>query len=145
MAGSAKIKADTLYIGGGTPSLLKPGQMGKIVDWAAMAFNLSASAEMTLEINPATASTRDLQDYAAFGFNRISIGVQSFNDPNLSFLGRKHTAKQALAAVHSAKEAGFNNIGIDLIYGLPDQTPGSWKKDLIRLSSWPPNTCPAIS
>ncbi len=132
MAGSAKIKADTLYIGGGTPSLLKPGQVGKIVDWAAVAFNLSASAEMTLEINPATASTRDLQDYAAFGFNRISIGVQSFDDANLSFLGRKHTAKQALAAVHSAKEAGFNNIGIDLIYGLPDQTPGSWKKDLIQ-------------
>ncbi len=126
------LSADTLYIGGGTPSLLTPKQMGKIVDWAALCFNLSASAEMTLEINPATASTRDLQDYAAFGFNRISIGVQSFNDRNLTFLERKHNSKQALAAVHSAKEAGFNNIGLDLIYGLPEQTPGSWKSDLMQ-------------
>jgi putative oxygen-independent coproporphyrinogen III oxidase len=125
-------KADTLYIGGGTPSLLTPKQMGRIVDWAALCFNLGASSEMTFEINPATASTRDLQDYAAFGFNRINIGVQSFDDRNLAFLGRKHDAKQALAAVRAAKDAGFNNIGIDLIFGLPDQTPGSWKKDLVQ-------------
>ena len=126
------LKSDTLYIGGGTPSLLTPKQMGKIVDWAALCFNLGASSEMTLEINPATASTRDLQDYAAFGFNRINIGVQSFNDQNLAFLGRKHDSQQALAAVRAAKEAGFNNIGIDLIYGLPDQTAASWKKDLMQ-------------
>ncbi len=126
------LKSDTLYIGGGTPSLLTPKQMGKIVDWAALCFNLGASSEMTFEINPATASKRDLQDYAAFGFNRINIGIQSFNDQNLAFLGRKHNANQALAAVEAAKEAGFNNIGIDLIYGLPEQTPGSWKKDLMQ-------------
>ena len=87
---------------------------------------------MTFEINPATASIRDLQDYAAFGFNRINIGIQSFNNENLSFLGRKHDSQQALAAVQAAKSAGFSNIGIDLIYGLPDQTPGNWKKDLIQ-------------
>ncbi len=126
------LKSDTLYIGGGTPSLLTPKQMGKIVDWAALCFNLGASSEMTLEINPATASTRDLQDYAAFGFNRINIGVQSFNDQNLAFLGRKHDSQQALAAVKAAKDAGFNNIGIDLIYGLPDQSVASWKKDLMQ-------------
>lgn len=132
LAAVAGMKADTLYIGGGTPSLLTPKQMGQIVDWASLAFNLGASAEMTFEINPATASTRDLQDYAAFGFNRVNIGVQSFNDRNLAFLGRKHDARQALAAVKAAKDAGFTNIGIDLIYGLPDQTPGSWKKDLME-------------
>jgi oxygen-independent coproporphyrinogen-3 oxidase len=132
LTGVSGIKADTLYIGGGTPSLLTPKQMGQIVDWTALYFNLGASAEMTFEINPATASTRDLQDYAAFGFNRINIGVQSFNDQNLAFLGRKHDSQQALAAVRAAKEAGFNNIGIDLIYGLPDQTPGAWKKDLMQ-------------
>jgi putative oxygen-independent coproporphyrinogen III oxidase len=132
LAADAGMKSDTLYIGGGTPSLLTPKQMGGIVDWAALHFNLSASAEMTFEINPATASTRDLQDYAAFGFNRINIGIQSFNDQNLAFLGRKHDAQQALAAVQAANEAGFTNIGMDLIYGLPDQTPGSWKKDLIQ-------------
>ena len=137
LAATTGIKADTLYIGGGTPSLLTPKQMGQIVDWAALYFNLGASAEMTFEINPATASTRDLQDYAAFGFNRINIGIQSFNNTNLTFLGRRHDAQQALAAARAAKEAGFNNIGIDLIYGLPEQTPGAWKKDLmqaIRLS-----------
>lgn len=132
LTGKSNMKSDTLYIGGGTPSLLSPRQMGNIVDWAALCFNLGASSEMTLEVNPATAGTRDLQDYAAFGFNRINIGVQSFNDQNLTFLSRKHNAKQALAAVKSAKEAGFNNIGIDLIYGLPDQTIGSWKKDLMQ-------------
>lgn len=126
------LNSDTLYIGGGTPSLLSPKQMGKIVDWAALCFNLSASSEMTFEINPATASKRDLQDYAAFGFNRINIGVQSFNDRHLAFLGRKHNAQQALAAVEAAKSAGFNNIGIDLIYGLPDQSPGDLKKDLMQ-------------
>ena len=132
LAATSGGKADTLYIGGGTPSLLTPKQMGRIVDWAALCFNLGASSEMTFEINPATASTRDLQDYAAFGFNRINIGVQSFDDRNLAFLGRKHDAQQALTAVKAAKDAGFNNIGIDLIYGLPDQTPGAWKKDLVQ-------------
>jgi oxygen-independent coproporphyrinogen-3 oxidase len=132
LTGVGDMKPDTFYVGGGTPSLLTPKQMGKIVDWAALCFNLGASSEMTLEINPATAGTRDLQDYAAFGFNRINIGVQSFNDQNLAFLGRKHDSRQALAAVRAAKEAGFNNIGIDLIYGLPDQTAATWKKDLIQ-------------
>ena len=132
LASTAGMKSDTLYIGGGTPSLLTPRQMGNIVDWTALYFNLGAAAEMTFEINPATASTRDLQDYAAFGFNRINIGVQSFDEQNLTFLGRKHDAQQALAAVRAAKDAGFNNIGIDLIYGLPNQTPGSWKKDLMQ-------------
>jgi oxygen-independent coproporphyrinogen III oxidase len=132
LTSESNLKPDTLYIGGGTPSLLTPRQVGKIVDWAALCYNLEASSEMTLEVNPATAGTRNLQDYAAFGFNRINIGVQSFNDHNLTFLGRKHNAQQALAAVKSAKEAGFNNIGIDLIYGLPDQTMGSWKKDLMQ-------------
>ncbi len=126
------VKADTLYIGGGTPSLLTPRQAGQIVDWSAQYFNLEAGAEMTLEVNPATVTARDLQDYAAFGFNRISIGVQSFNDQHLTFLGRLHTADQALAAVKAAVKAGFINIGLDLIYGLPDQTPGSWKADLLQ-------------
>jgi len=87
---------------------------------------------MTLEVNPATATARDLQDYAAFGFSRVNIGVQSFNDQQLAFLGRVHNGQQALAAVAAAKSAGFNNIGIDLIYGLPEQSPAIWKKDLTQ-------------
>lgn len=126
------MKADTLYIGGGTPSLLDYKQIGQIVDWAAQYFNLDATAEMTLEINPATTTARDLRDYAGFGFNRLNIGVQSFNDANLKFLSRAHTADQALAAVEAAAKSGFNNIGLDLIYGLPEQNPGSWKQDLLQ-------------
>jgi oxygen-independent coproporphyrinogen-3 oxidase len=125
-------RADTLYIGGGTPSLLTPKQMGLIVDWAAASFNLDPTAEMTLEINPATATKRDLQDYAAFGFNRLNIGIQSFDDQHLAFLGRRHSSKQALAAVQAGIDAGFTNIGLDLIFGLPDQSPVSWKSDLIQ-------------
>jgi putative oxygen-independent coproporphyrinogen III oxidase len=125
-------RVDTLYIGGGTPSLLTPKQVGKIVDWAAAGFDLDPSAEMTLEVNPATATKRDLQDYAAFGFNRLNIGVQSFNDQQLSFLGRLHSGQQAMAAVQAAIDAGFKNIGLDLIYALPNQTPSMWKKDLMQ-------------
>jgi len=132
LAGQGGMRADTLYIGGGTPSLLKPRQMGEIVDWVAEYFNLEPSAEMTLEVNPATATARDLQDYAAFGFNRLNIGVQSFNDKNLQFLDRRHNAEQALAAVQAGRDAGFTNIGLDLIFGLPEQTPSSWKQDLMK-------------
>lgn len=132
LAANNGVRADTLYIGGGTPSLLTPKQMGNIVDWAAAYFNLEPTAEMTLEINPATATARDLQDYAAFGLNRLNIGIQSFNDQNLAFLGRRHSAKQALTAVKAGKDAGFTNIGFDLIFGLPEQTPSSWKSDLMQ-------------
>ena len=126
------LRVDSLYIGGGTPSLLTPKQVGKIVDWTALCFDLDPSAEMTLEINPATSTKRDLQDYAAFGFNRLNIGVQSFDDQQLAFLGRLHKGKQAISAVSAAVDAGFHNIGLDLIYGLPDQTPSMWKKDLMQ-------------
>ena len=132
MVKTTGIRADTLYIGGGTPSLLSSKQMGSIVDWAAACFNLDPEAEMTLEVNPATATARDLQDYAAFGFNRLNIGIQSFNDQNLVMLGRRHSSSQALAAVKAGMDAGFTNIGLDLIFGLPEQTPNLWKKDLLQ-------------
>lgn len=132
LAAQSGMKATTLYVGGGTPSLLDYKQIGQIVDWTAMYFNLTSSAEMTLEINPATSTARDLRDYAGFGFNRLNIGIQSLNDQNLKFLGRLHTADQALAAVDAAVKSGFNNIGLDLIYGLPEQSPGSWKQDLLQ-------------
>jgi oxygen-independent coproporphyrinogen III oxidase len=132
MVKTTGVRADTLYVGGGTPSLLSSRQMGAIVDWAAACFNLEPNAEMTLEINPATATARDLQDYAAFGFNRLNIGVQSFNDQNLAFLGRRHSARQALAAIKAGTDAGFTNFGFDLIFGLPDQSPSLWKTDLLQ-------------
>ncbi|MCP4745089.1 MAG: radical SAM family heme chaperone HemW [Desulfobacteraceae bacterium] len=125
------LKSDTLYIGGGTPSLLHYKQIGQIVDQITMAFNLDVTTEMTLEVNPGTSTVRDLQDYAAFGFNRINIGIQSFNDDYLGFLGRQHNAKQSIVAIEAAVSAGFNNIGLDLIYGLPNQSQKDWKQDLL--------------
>ncbi|MBT8341887.1 MAG: radical SAM family heme chaperone HemW [Desulfatitalea sp.] len=125
-------RADTLYVGGGTPSLLQPSQMGDIVDWAADHLNLTFGAEITLEVNPATVTARDLADFAAAGVNRLNIGVQSFNDLHLGFLGRRHTAKQALAAVQAGQDAGFNNIGLDLIFGLPHQSTADWQSDLLQ-------------
>ena len=130
--------ADTLYLGGGTPSLLTPLQAGGIVDGVTRRFNLEPSAEITLEVNPATVTDKDLREYAAIGFNRLNIGVQSFNDTHLSFLGRRHDAAQARSLMESAREVGFFNIGIDLIYGLPHQTADTWKEDLRQAVTFSP-------
>lgn len=130
--------ADTLYLGGGTPSLLTPSQTGDIVDWIGHKFNLDSSAEITLEVNPATVTDKDLRHYAAVGLNRLNIGVQSFSDANLSLLGRRHDAAQARTLLESARKAGFANIGIDLIYGLPGQTAGAWKEDLRQAIGFAP-------
>jgi putative oxygen-independent coproporphyrinogen III oxidase len=122
--------ADTLYLGGGTPSLLTPSQAGDIVDGITRKLNLDPLAEIALEVNPATVTDGNLREYAAVGFNRLNIGVQSFNDAHLSFLGRRHNAAQARTLLESARRVGFSNIGIDLIYGLPHQTTDTWKEDL---------------
>lgn len=122
--------ADTLYFGGGTPSLLDPGQMETIIKKAGQYFSLTPSAEITVEVNPGTVSPDKLLAYAASGCNRINIGIQSFNDRQLALLGRIHDTRRALQTFHDARSAGFANIGIDLIYGLPGQLPGMWRKEL---------------
>lgn len=122
--------ADTLYLGGGTPSVLTPAQMEAVIEKAGHYFSLTPTAEITVEVNPGTVSLDKLRAYAASGCNRINIGIQSFEDPQLVFLGRIHDTGQALQAFRDARSAGFANIGIDLIYGLPGQTPGMWRKDL---------------
>lgn len=130
MAAAIASSADTLYLGGGTPSLLDPGQMETILEKTGQHFNLSPSAEITVEVNPGTVSPDKLRAYAALGCNRLNIGIQSFDDRQLAFLGRIHDTRQALQTFHDARSAGFANIGIDLIYGLPGQTPDIWRKDL---------------
>jgi oxygen-independent coproporphyrinogen-3 oxidase len=126
------VSADTIYIGGGTPSVLTPNEIGEILDSVHHHFSICPDVEITLEANPGTISARSLSDYRRCGVNRINIGVQSFSDHNLRFLKRIHRADDAVAAIVGAREAGFDNIGADLIYGIPGQTPADWRYDLQR-------------
>jgi oxygen-independent coproporphyrinogen-3 oxidase len=121
---------DTLYMGGGTPSVLDAKTIGKIIETARQSYEILPHAEITLEVNPGTVSLKQLEEYRCFGVNRINIGVQSFDPVNLQFLGRIHSGDDAHAAVTWAQKAGFENLGLDLIYGIPNQTKKSWLKDL---------------
>ena len=109
----------TVYFGGGTPSILPIEQLGRIVDGLHRCFDLSAIEEMTVEANPEDLAPEYLASLKALGFNRISIGIQSLDDNMLRMIGRRHTAQQALDAVENAHAAGFDNISVDFIYGLP--------------------------
>ena len=125
-----KLCFDTLYIGGGTPSVYSHHDIGKIVNAISENFDLKPESEITIEVNPGTVAIEQLRGYRDAGINRINIGVQSFFQGNLDFLGRIHTASEARSAVTEAQRAGFQNIGLDLIYGLPDQPEGDWLENL---------------
>jgi oxygen-independent coproporphyrinogen-3 oxidase len=121
---------ETVFFGGGTPSLTPLDEMTRIVDGLAATFRIERDAEMTLEANPGSLSTDYLRGLRAAGFNRLSIGVQSFDDDELRALDRIHTADDARAAFACAREAGFDNVNIDLIYGLPGQPLEAWQRSL---------------
>lgn len=125
--GSAAV---TLYFGGGTPSLLEPAQAARVIEAAAKFYALAADAEITLECNPGTVTRGKLAAFRAAGINRLSLGVQSFNEDFLATLGRAHSAGEALTAFRAAREAGFDNIGIDLIHSLPAQGLAQWQREL---------------
>ncbi len=117
----------TVYFGGGTPSMLTPEQLHRILDTAACTFGIASGAEMTLEANPTTA---DLEKFAAFrdlGFNRLSLGAQSFNDDALRILGRWHSASEARLAYAAARSAGFANINLDVIFSIPGVPRHTWQ------------------
>ena len=116
----------TLYFGGGTPSLVEVEYLKKIID----KFNFETDCEITLELNPDDASLEYLISLRKIGINRLSIGSQSFDDNILKFIGRRHDSEQIIKAVNLAQEAGFGNISLDLIYGLPTQTVEVLQKDL---------------
>jgi oxygen-independent coproporphyrinogen-3 oxidase len=120
----------TLYIGGGTPTVLTPDNLSLLIKHIFNHFDLTDDHEATIEANPGTLYREKLQKLLSSGMNRISIGVQSFNDSELAFLGRIHSPEEAREAVLMAEEAGFENIGIDLIYGIPGQDIVSWKRTL---------------
>ena len=123
---------DTLYIGGGTPSVLEAESIRQIIDAANTHFTVGADIEITLEVNPGTISRESLRDFRRAGVNRLNIGVQSFQSNNLRFLGRIHSAAEAALTIEWARQAGFDNIGLDLIYGLPAQDKENWLGDLTR-------------
>ncbi len=159
MRGNRDVVADTLYFGGGTPSLLETDELAAIIDGVKTHFTLTDDVEITMEVNPGTltqgclnlrnefeitspfshsplSSTDQLAGIKALGIHRISIGVQSFRDEKLRFLNRIHSAADAARAIEEAKNAVFQEIGIDLMYGLPGETPDLWLKDLDRALSF---------
>ena len=121
---------ETIYFGGGTPSLLTAEMFTKIFSTIYELFTVAENAEITFEANPDDINPTYLKAISNLPFNRISMGVQSFDDVDLKLINRRHTAKQAFEAVKIAQNAGFNNISIDLIYGLPNQTLESWQKQI---------------
>ncbi|MEW6141880.1 MAG: radical SAM family heme chaperone HemW [Chloroflexota bacterium] len=116
----------TVYIGGGTPTILNSQQLTRLVQVLRESFNVSQEVEITVEANPESISGPVLHSLNSIGVNRLSIGIQSFIDSELKILGRPHTAADALRAYRTARETGFENVNIDLIYGLPYQTLLDW-------------------
>ena len=123
-------KIGTVYFGGGTPSLCSPGEVGRILGRIGELFDVSALEETTLEANPDDLTAEYAAAVREAGINRLSIGVQSFIDRDLRWMNRRHTAEGARAAVQNARAAGFSNITIDLIYGIPGMTLQEWEYNL---------------
>jgi len=121
---------DTIYFGGGTPSTLSPRQIERVLETLCDRFPVDPAAEITLEMNPGTADRKKLSGYRAAGIGRLNIGLQSLNDQTLQWLGRIHDVRQGLDAFRWARAAGFDNIGLDLIYGIPGQTEKKWAEEL---------------
>jgi oxygen-independent coproporphyrinogen III oxidase len=130
---------DTLYIGGGTPSVLTTDDLGRMIDNIRTAFTIASGAEITVEVNPGDIHAAYLRRMRVAGVNRLNIGCQSFDDKTLVFLGRRHTARQAGESIRLAREAGFDNIGIDLIYGIPGQSITRWRETLGEALSFAPD------
>jgi len=122
----AGIEADTIFFGGGTPSLLEPGEVAAILTACRDRFSLADDAEVTLEANPESSSASSLAGYRAAGINRLSFGVQSFHDAELKRLGRLHSSDTARATVTTARAEGFDNLSLDLMMWLPGQRPAEW-------------------
>jgi oxygen-independent coproporphyrinogen-3 oxidase len=131
--------ADTIFFGGGTPSLLEPSEIAVIIAACRGAFDLAPDAEITLEANPETVSPDRLRGFRDAGVNRLSYGVQSFRDDELQRLSRLHSAGRAAEAFHMARAAGFDNISLDLMMWLPQQTVAHWLESVDALIALAPD------
>jgi len=132
-------QVDTVYLGGGTPSLLTVRQLNEILRQVHETFEVTSNAEITIEANPDDLHPKLLNTYLNLGFNRISIGIQSFVDEHLKWMNRRHNAEQAATAVDQAAAAGFRAISLDLIYGIPGMTRQQWKQNLDTATALPAN------
>lgn len=128
-------KIETIYFGGGTPSLLSAKEIDEIINQIHKYFKLDSRAEIDLEANPDDINSEILSDYRKLGINRLSIGTQSFDNEILKKLNRIHTAQQAIEAVHLAQAQGFDNISIDLIYGIPGLSNKLWEESIAQAIS----------
>ena len=124
------LEADTIYFGGGTPSLLSPDQLTKVLAAVRSSFDIAPNAEVTMEMNPATVTPETLAGFRELGINRASFGVQTFNELDLKLLARGHDASDARNTFRMLRDAGFDNVSFDLIAGLPGQTMEDWQQNL---------------
>ena len=131
------VSADTVYLGGGTPSLLPPEAVRQILDLLCSHHRIAEEAEISMECNPASVTVETLRGYREAGVNRLSVGCQSFQPALLARLGRLHTAEDAVRTVLDAREAGFDNISVDLMLGIPDATPETTLRDAETAASLP--------
>lgn len=127
-------KIETIYFGGGTPSIINQKYIGKILSKIKDNFNITADPEITMEFNPDDIDSEKLIQLKGLGVNRLSIGIQSFDDKDLIFMNRSHNSQEAFNSIKIAKENGFKNITVDLIYGLPDQTNKKWQENLNKIN-----------
>ena len=128
-------KVETIYFGGGTPSLLESEKIKYLLEKIHSTYQVSQEAEITLELNPDDITEKKIAALKNIGVNRLSIGVQSFHEKDLKFMNRSHNSTQAKNAVNLAYNAGISNITIDLIYGIPGQSMRQWEKNLNQLST----------
>lgn len=138
-------KIKTVFFGGGTPTVLSAQQMKRILDTVFRCFDVESDAEITTEANPGTLSLEKCVDLRQMGFNRLSMGVQAWQDELLERLGRIHTRQQFLKNFASAREAGFDNINVDLMFALPEQTLGQWEETLSEITALQPEHISAYS
>jgi len=125
-------KIETIYFGGGTPSLLSIEEINKIINSIYLHYSISDNPEITIEANPDDLDYNYLKSLISLKINRLSIGIQSFDDKDLKFLNRRHNSAQAISSVKLAQNAGFENISLDLIYGLPEMTLSKWERNLVK-------------
>lgn len=129
---------ESLYLGGGTPTCLEVKDIAALFQALDQSFGIPLDAEITLEANPGTLDPGKLQSLKSLGINRLSLGLQSLFDEKLTFLGRSHDAKQGRLSFEMARKAGFDNISLDFMYGLPGESLSSWKKELEEIISFQP-------
>ena len=138
-AADSSVQADSIFFGGGTPSLLQPLEVARIIEACRDSFDMAADSEITLEANPESSSGEALDGFLEGGVNRLSFGVQSFRDAELQRLGRLHSSQTARQAVALARAAGFDNLSLDLMMWLPGQTPAHWLESVEALVALQPD------